>query len=122
MMSDGGVDEPILWHTGTASMPLSATSLPGVPDDDRLMVGFWMTATEGKGNKAPIRIFITYEALAQLGRSRIRKLDDAINVFDANRAAIEAAAARKFEAKGVEDRTYQGQPIVTLYANDMPDL
>jgi hypothetical protein len=64
--------------------------------------------------KAPIRILVTCEALA-------RGLDEVINIFEANRAAIEAVAGRKFDADRVDDRTDQGQPIVTRYANDMPN-
>jgi hypothetical protein len=47
-------------------MPLAATHMPVVLDDRRSAVGVWMTVRPVQ----PIRVFVTYEALAQIEPSQ----------------------------------------------------
>jgi hypothetical protein len=52
-------------------MPLTTTGSAGIPDDDDLAVGFWMVE-EGAIAARTIRVFVTYEALWEIERSRPR--------------------------------------------------
>jgi hypothetical protein len=84
-----------------------------------MAIGFWM-AVEGAGPITPIRVFVTYEALAQLDPSQLRDAHGAFETFDKHRSQIEAAASRKFDADEPDGDTYDGQPIVTLRFDDLP--
>jgi hypothetical protein len=50
-------------------MPLAATHMPVVLDDRRNAIGVWMTV-KGARPLRPIRVFVTYEALAQIEPSQ----------------------------------------------------
>jgi hypothetical protein len=100
-------------------MSLITTGMPGQLDDDRKAIGFWMTV-EGVSPVAPIRVFVTYQALAQIEPSRLQDRPAAIEIFNDNRAVIEAAASNKCEAKGVDDGEYDGQPLLMVRAHDLP--
>jgi hypothetical protein len=99
-------------------MPLATTGRPGVPVSDRNAIGFWMTVDSATA-VAPIWIFVTYEALAQLAPSQPRDLAAAIATFDEHRASIEAAASKKFDADGVDDGRYENQPTLTMHTDDL---
>jgi Protein of unknown function (DUF1488) len=98
-------------------MPLAATHMPVVLDDRRSAVGVWMTV-KGVRPVQPIRVFVTYEALAQIEpQTRDRSLSTAI--FERNRAQIEATASAKFDTKGADATKYEGLPVVMVRADDL---
>jgi hypothetical protein len=67
-------------------------------------VGFWMTV-KGAVPVRPVRVFVSYEALADLAPSNIRA---AFEHFDRFRARIEAAASDKFDRHGPDAEKYEG--------------
>lgn len=95
-------------------MPLTATTVRAVPDDDRKAVGIWM-----ENDNSQIRVFVTYEALWQLDASQVRDVPSALALFDTNRAHLENAASTRYDASGVDDGEYEGQPIIVLRSNDI---
>ena len=99
-------------------MALVATMQPGVADNGQKAIGFWMTV-EGMHPIQPIRVFVTYAALAQIAPSQPRDRHTAFAIFEKNRARIEAAASSKFDAKGVDDGKYQGMPILMIRISDL---
>ncbi len=101
-------------------MPLMTTGQPGVLDNDRSAVGFWMTV-QGSVPVEPIRVFVTYEALAQTEPSQPRDAFAAIDIFQQYRELIETVAGEKFDRLGVEDERYEGQPVVRVDSDDLSD-
>ena len=97
-------------------MPLSATTLPIVTDNDRKAIGFWMTDAK---NDSAIRIFVTYEALWQIDPLQVRDAASAIATCSTNRERLEKLASQKFDAGDVEDGQYQGRPILFLRSMDV---
>ena len=71
-------------------MPLNTTNQTPKGDDTRKAIGIWMTI-EGDPIRA-VRVFVTYETLAQLNPSQPGSLNAALEIFDENRRRIEAAA------------------------------
>jgi hypothetical protein len=74
---------------------------------------------EGADPVQPVRVLVTYEALAQLDPSQVRDLEAALLVFDENRPQIEAAASMKFDASEIDPETYEGQPMIKLRTDDL---
>jgi hypothetical protein len=74
---------------------------------------------EGADPVKPVRVLVTYEALAQLDPSQVRDIEAALSVFDENRPQIEAAASMKFDAGETEPETYEGQPMIKLRTDDL---
>jgi hypothetical protein len=99
-------------------MPLIATVQPSVADDGWKAIGFWM-AVEGARPVQPIRVFVTYAALAQIEPSQPRDRRAAMAIFEKNRTRIEAMAGAKFDTKGVDDGTHQGMPILMIRISDL---
>jgi hypothetical protein len=103
---------------GDNEMPLVTTGRPCVPDKDREGIGFWMTV-DGVDPVAPIWVCVTYEALAQVAPSEPRDLTAALATFEDNRASIEAAASKKFDADGPDGSKQEGQPALTMRTDDL---
>jgi hypothetical protein len=80
-------------------------------------LGFWMTV-KGAVPVRPVRVFVGYEALADLDPSNIRDLAAAVEHFDKFRARIETAASDKFDRVGPDAEKYEGMPTVRLTNND----
>jgi hypothetical protein len=91
-----------------------------MPDNDRMAIGFWMR-DEGAQPHVPIWVLATYEALAQIDPSQVRDTFGARTIFDENRARIEAAASKKFDTEGADDGEHEGQPILMIRSDDIPD-
>jgi hypothetical protein len=87
-------------------------------DFDRRAIGFWM-AVEGESLVRPVRVFITYEALAYLGPSKVRDLDSALTTFVMSRSRIDDTASSKFGAGGAEAELYEGQALISLRIDDL---
>jgi hypothetical protein len=81
-------------------------------------IGFWMTV-QGAIPVRPVRVFISYEALAQLDPFDIRDLASAFERFERFRARIEAAASDKFDRHGPDAEKYEGMPTIRLTTNDL---
>jgi Protein of unknown function (DUF1488) len=73
-------------------------------------LGFWMTV-KGAVPVRPVRVFVSYEALADLD---IRDLAAAVEHFDKFRTRIEAAASDKFDRVGPDAEKYEGMPTIRL--------
>jgi hypothetical protein len=99
-------------------MPLESSGLGRITHNSLKVVGFWM-CVEGADPVQPVRVLITYEALAQFDPSQVRDIEAALLVFDENRPQIEAAASMKFDASGIEPETYEGQPMIKLRTDDL---
>jgi Protein of unknown function (DUF1488) len=99
-------------------MPLVSIGRPPVPDSNRKAIDFWMTMDDVVP-VAPVWVCVIYEALAQLAPSQPRDLTAALTTFDDNRTAIEAAASKKFDADGPDDRKQEGQPTLMMRADDL---
>jgi hypothetical protein len=80
-------------------------------------IGFWMTV-KGATPVKPVRVFVSYEALAQLDPLDIRDFAAAFQHFDRFRARIEVAASEKFDREGPDPEKYEGMPTVRLTSND----
>jgi Protein of unknown function (DUF1488) len=87
-------------------------------DFDKGAIGFWM-AVDGESPVRPVRVFVSYEALANIDPSQVRDLDGALTTFDMNRSRIDNAASSKFDAAGVEAELYEGQPVIILRTDDL---
>jgi hypothetical protein len=99
-------------------MPLESSGLGRITHSGLKAVGFWM-CVEGADPVQPVRVLVTYEALAQLDPSQVRDLEAALLVFDENRPQIEAAASMKFDASEIDPETYEGQPMIKLRTDDL---
>lgn len=80
-------------------------------------IGFWMTV-KGAAPVRPVRVFVSYEALAQLDPFDIRDLAAAFEHFDRFRSRIEAAASDKFDRDGPDAENYEGMLTIRLTTND----
>jgi hypothetical protein len=80
-------------------------------------IGFWMTVKAAKPVQ-PVRVFVSYEALAQLDPYDIRDFAAAFEHFDRFRARIQAAASEKFDRDGPDAEKYEGMPTIRLTTND----
>jgi hypothetical protein len=84
---------------------------------DHRAIGFWMTV-KGAIPVQPVRVFVSYEALAQLDPLDIRDFAAAFQHFDRFRTRIETAASEKFDREGPDPEKYEGMPTVRLTSND----
>ena len=102
-------------------MPLTPPNQPGgyEPDDRRMAIGFWMMVKDAFP-LAPIRVFVTYETLAQIEPSQPSDPAAAEEIFGRHRALIEALASDKFDEGGVEDEVYEGMAVVRISSDDLP--
>ena len=80
-------------------------------------IGFWMTV-QGATPIKPVRVFVSYEALAKLDPFDVRDLASAFEHFERYRPRIEAAASDKFDRMGADAEKYEGMPAVRLTTND----
>ncbi len=94
-------------------MPLVSTDREGEADTRRQAIGFWMFI-EGARPYKPVRVYISYDTLAQIDPSQPRGLPTALDIFERHRPMIEAAASDKFDAGYLDDGEYGGRPILTL--------
>jgi Protein of unknown function (DUF1488) len=100
-------------------MPLiSEGRSKAIPHSELRAVGFWMTV-KGSNPVQPVRVFVSYEALADLDPSNIRDLAAAFDHFDRFSARIEAAASEKFDRLGPDAEKYEGMPTIRLTTNDL---
>jgi hypothetical protein len=76
-------------------------------------------AVEGESPVRPVRVFVTYEALANLDPSQVRDLEGALTTFVMNRSRIDGAASSKFGAGGAEAELYEGQALIILRTDDL---
>jgi hypothetical protein len=101
-----------------AGMPLVGEGAgKAVAHSELRAVGFWMTV-KGAIPIQPVRVFVSYEALAQLDPFDIRDLAAAFEHFDRFRARIEAAAGDKFDRDGPDAEKYEGMLTIRLTIND----
>jgi Protein of unknown function (DUF1488) len=99
-------------------MPLVSEGTIGPARHDNLRaIGFWMTV-KGSNPVQPVRVFVSYEALADLDPNNIRDLAAAFEHFDKHRRSIEIAASEKFDRMGADADKYEGMPTVRLTTND----
>jgi hypothetical protein len=80
-------------------------------------IGFWMSV-KGARPVQPVRVFVSYEALAQLDPTNIRDLAAAFDHFDRFRDRIEAAASEKFDRQGPDAEKYEAMQTVRLTTHD----
>jgi hypothetical protein len=66
----------------------------------------------------PVRVFVSYEALADLDPANVRDLAAAFEHFDRFRERIEAAASDKFDRDGPDAEKYEGMPTIRLTRRD----
>jgi len=81
-------------------------------------IGFWMTV-KGASRIQVVRVFVSYEALADLDPANVRDLPAAFEHFDRFRARIEAAASDKFDRDGPGAEKYARLPTVRLTSRDL---
>src|SRR5215831_14854115 len=99
-------------------MPLAADGKgKAVAHSELRAIGFWMTVKGGVPVR-PVRVFVSYEALAQLDPFDIRDLASAFEHFDRFRSRIEAAASDKFDRDGPDADKYEDMPTIRLTTND----
>jgi hypothetical protein len=100
------------------SMPLVSDGKPKpVLHNELRAFGFWMTV-KGAIPVRPARIFVSYEALADLDPLDIRDLASAFKHFERFRTRIETAASDKFDRHGPDADKYEGMPTIRLSTND----
>jgi Protein of unknown function (DUF1488) len=87
-------------------------------DSGRGAIGFWM-AVEGEEPIRPVRVCVTYRALADIDPEQVRDLDGALTTFDKNRDRIDLAANSKFDADEVEPDLHEGQLLIILTTDDL---
>ena len=87
-------------------------------DSTRRAIGFWM-AVEGESPVRPVRVYVSYEALADIDPEQVRDLEGALATFDTNRDRIDRAANAKFDAGEVEPDLQGGHPVILLIADDL---
>ena len=66
-----------------------------------------------------VRVFVSYEALADLDPANVRDLPAAFEHFDKFRARIEAAASDKFDRDGPGAEKYARLPTIRLTSRDL---
>jgi hypothetical protein len=59
-------------------------------DDGRKAIGFWM-AVDGETPARPVRVYVTYEALANIDPDQVRDLYGALTTFDKNHDRIQSS-------------------------------
>jgi Protein of unknown function (DUF1488) len=76
-------------------------------------IGFWMTV-KGAHPVQPVRVFVSYEVLADLDPTDIRDLATAFEHFDKFRTRIETSASDKFDRDGpdAENRLFGSIPKI----------
>jgi hypothetical protein len=89
----------------------------GVAHSELRAIGFWMSV-KGSLPIQPVRVFVSFEALAELEPANIGDLAAAFDHFDKFRARIEAAASDKFDRDGPDAEKYEGMQTVRLSVND----
>jgi hypothetical protein len=109
----------VLSFSSVSKMPLNKTDQAGISDNDRMAIAFWMTV-DGVRPVSPIRVFVTYPALASMEPSQLRDTHAAFDIFERRRTEIEAVASRKFDNSGADEGEYQGQPILMIGPDDLP--
>ncbi len=87
-------------------------------DSTRRAIGFWM-AVEGESPVRPVRVYVSYEALADIDPEQVRDLEGALATFDTNRDRIDRAASSKFDAGQVEQDLHEGQLLIILTTDDL---
>jgi hypothetical protein len=75
---------------------------------------------EGARPFKPVRVYVTYDTLAQIEPPQSRGLPGALEAFKKHRAIIEAAASDKFDSGHLDDGEYGGRPIITLHPENLP--
>ena len=65
-----------------------------------------------------MRVFVSYEALADLDPFDIRDLASAFEHFERFRARIETAASDKYDRYGSDADKYEDMPTIRLTTND----
>ncbi len=73
---------------------------------------------KGASPVQPVRVFVSYEALAQLDPSNVHDLAAAFEHFDRFRNRIESAASDKFDRAGPDPEKYEGMPTILLPTAD----
>ena len=81
-------------------------------------LGFWMSI-QGRTPFQPVRIFVTYDALAELDPTNVGDLYTALENFDRLRGQIEAAPSRKFDRLGPDADKYEGLPGILITTDDL---
>jgi hypothetical protein len=76
-------------------------------------------SVEGRTPIQPVRVLVSYEALAELDPTNVRDLHGALENFDRFRSQIEGAASRKFDRDGFDPDKYEGMPAIRLITNDL---
>ena len=90
---------------------------PVVRHDTHRAIGFWMSV-EGSNPIQPVRVLISYEALAELDPTNVRDLAAAFEHFDKFRSRIEMAASKRFDRGGIEPEKYENMPLIRLTTDD----
>jgi|SRR5689334_2786341 len=90
---------------------------PLVRHDVHRSIGVWMTV-EGSDPVQPVRVLISYEALAQLDPTNVRDLHAASQHFEKFRTRIETAASEKFDRGGIESEKWEDMPLIRLTSSD----
>jgi hypothetical protein len=86
-------------------------------DADHKAIGFWMKV-EGEEPVRPVRVYVTYEALAQIDPEQVPDLHGALTTFDTNRDRIDTTANSRFDAGEVEPDLHEGQQLIILRTDD----
>jgi Protein of unknown function (DUF1488) len=103
---------------GRNAMPLVADGKgKAVAHCELRAIGFWMTV-KGATPVKPVRVFVSYEALADLDPFDIRDLASAFEHFERFRARIETAASDKYDRYGSDADKYEDMPTIRLTTND----
>jgi len=89
----------------------------GVAQSELRAIGFWMSV-KGVHPVQSVRVFVSFEALAELEPTDIRDLAAAFEHFDRFRMRVEAAASKKFDRDGPDADKYEGMQTVRLTAAD----
>ena len=87
-------------------------------DSTRRAIGFWM-AVEVESPVRPVRVYVSYEALADIDPEQVRDLQGVVATFDTNRDRIDMAANAKFDAGQVEQDLHDGQLLIILRMDDL---
>jgi hypothetical protein len=76
-------------------------------------------AVEGDEPVRPVRVYVSYEALADIDPDQVRDLDGVLTTFDKNRDRIDRAANAKVDAGEVEPDLQGGHPVIILRTDDL---
>jgi len=76
-------------------------------------------AVEGESPVRPVRVYVSYEALADIDPEQVRDLQGVLATFDTNRDRIDMAANAKFDAGQVEQDLHEGQLLIILTTDDL---